>query len=151
MSLPRKEGDLTQKITVRSSDEVGNIAGSLNVFLENLREIIKKISECEYKLAGNSEHVNNIVTASTDAVSKVNATMSVMEDNVLEMSEMVHKIAEDAKNNDERMTSVIGGDKSPGRIYWRDWCKGEKSGERRNTGEGTYAGDNRAYWQDAGR
>lgn len=34
--------------------------------------------------------------------------MSVMEDNVLEMSEMVHKIAEDAKNNDERMTSVIG-------------------------------------------
>ena len=105
--LAQKEGDLTQKITVRSSDEVGNIAGSLNVFLENLREIIKKISECEYKLAGNSEHVNNIVTASTDAVSKVNATMSVMEDNVLEMSEMVHKIAEDAKNNDERMTSVI--------------------------------------------
>ena len=96
--LAQKEGDLTQKITVRSSDEVGNIAGSLNVFLENLREIIKKISECEYKLAGNSEHVNNIVTASTDAVSKVNATMSVM----------VHKIAEDAKNNDERMTSVIG-------------------------------------------
>ena len=93
--LAQKEGDLTQKITVRSSDEVGNIAGSLNVFLENLREIIKKISECEYKLAGNSEHVNNIVTASTDAVSKVNATMSVMEDNVLEMS-------------DERMTSVIG-------------------------------------------
>ena len=106
--LAQKEGDLTQKITVRSSDEVGNIAGSLNVFLENLREIIKKISDCEYKLAGNSEHVNNIVTASADAVSKVNATMSVMEDNVLEMSEMVHKIAEDAKNNDERMTSVIG-------------------------------------------
>lgn len=34
--------------------------------------------------------------------------MSVMEDNVLEMSEVVHKIAEDAKNNNERMTSVIG-------------------------------------------
>lgn len=106
--LAQKEGDLTQKITVRSSDEVGNIAGSLNVFLENLREIIKKISDCEYKLAGNSEHVNNIVTASADGVSKVNATMSVMEDNVLEMSEVVHKIAEDAKNNNERMASVIG-------------------------------------------
>lgn len=149
--LAQKEGDLTQKITVRSSDEVGNIAGSLNVFLENLREIIKKISECEYKLAGNSEHVNNIVTASTDAVSKVNATMSVMEDNVLEMSEMVHKIAGGRK--EQRRTDDLShrGDKSPGRIYWRDWCKGEKSGERRNTGEGTYAGDNRAYWQDAGR
>lgn len=106
--LAQKEGDLTQKITVRSSDEVGNIAGSLNVFLENLCEIIKKISDCEYKLAGNSEHVNNIVTASADGVAKVNATMSVMEDNVLEMSEVVHKIAEDAKNNNERMASVIG-------------------------------------------
>ena len=52
--------------------------------------------------------MNNIVTASADGVSKVNATMSVMEDNVLEMSEVVHKIAEDAKNNNERMASVIG-------------------------------------------
>lgn len=30
--LAKKEGDLTQKINVRSTDEVGDIADSLNMF-----------------------------------------------------------------------------------------------------------------------
>ena len=45
--LAKKEGDLTQKINVRSTDEVGNIADSLKIFLENLREIIQNISASE--------------------------------------------------------------------------------------------------------
>ena len=90
--LAKKEGDLTQKINVRSTDEVGNIADSLNIFLENLREIIQNISASEKKLLSNSEHVNNIVTSSANEVSKVNATMNAMEGRVLEMSDMVHKI-----------------------------------------------------------
>lgn len=68
--LAKKEGDLTQKINVRSTDEVGNIADSLNIFLENLREIIQNISASEKKLLSNSEHVNNIVTSSANEVSK---------------------------------------------------------------------------------
>ena len=52
--LAKKEGDLTQKINVRSTDEVGNIADSLNIFLENLREIIQNISASEKKLLSNS-------------------------------------------------------------------------------------------------
>ena len=84
--LAKKEGDLTQKINVRSTDEVGNIADSLNIFLENLREIIQNISASEKKLLSNSEHVNNIVTSSANEVSKVNATMNAMEGRVLEMS-----------------------------------------------------------------
>ena len=87
--LAKKEGDLTQKINVRSTDEVGNIADSLNIFLENLREIIQNISASEKKLLSNSEHVNNIVTSSANEVSKVNATMNAMEGRVLEMSDMV--------------------------------------------------------------
>ena len=105
--LAKKEGDLTQKINVRSTDEVGNIADSLNIFLENLREIIQNISASEKKLLSNSEHVNNIVTSSANEVSKVNATMNAMEGRVLEMSDMVHKIAENAQSNKEMMSSVI--------------------------------------------
>ena len=110
--LAKKEGDLTQKINVRSTDEVGNIADSLNIFLENLREIIQNISASEKKLLSNSEHVNNIVTSSANEVSKVNATMNAMEGRVLEMSDMVHKIAENAQSNKEMMSSVIHETKS---------------------------------------
>ena len=105
--LAKKEGDLTQKITVKSTDEVGNIADSLNIFLENLREIIQNIGASEQKLLSNSEHVNHIVTSSADEVSKVNATMNEMQGKVLEMSDLVHKISENAKNNHDRMSSVI--------------------------------------------
>ena len=110
--LAKKEGDLTQKINVRSTDEVGNIADSLNIFLENLREIIQNISASEKTLLSNSEHVNNIVTSSANEVSKVNATMNAMEGRVLEMSDMVHKIAENAQSNKEMMSSVIHETKS---------------------------------------
>ena len=72
--LAKKEGDLTQKINVRSTDEVGNIADSLNIFLENLREIIQNISASEKKLLSNSEHVNNIVTSSDRKSTRLNSS-----------------------------------------------------------------------------
>lgn len=124
--LAKKEGDLTQKINVRSTDEVGDIADSLNMFLENLREIIHNISVSENKLLNNSEHVNNIVTSSANEVSKVNATMNDMEGKVLEMSDLVHKIAENAKNNNEMMSSVINEAKSQAEYIGEVGSKAEK-------------------------
>lgn len=105
--LAMREGDLTQKISVKSADEVGAIADSLNIFLENLREIIRNIGTSEGRLLNNSEHVNSIVAASAGEVAKVNASMTDMEEKVVEMSDLVHKIAEDAKSNDDMMASVI--------------------------------------------
>ena len=69
-----------------------------------MREITQNISASEKKLLSNSEHVNNIVTSSANEVSKVNATMNAMEGRVLEMSDMVHKIAENAQSNKEMMS-----------------------------------------------
>lgn len=110
--LAMKEGDLTQKICVKSKDEVGDIAKSLNVFLENLREIIQNIGASENKLLNNSEHVNGIVASSANEVSKVNTTMNALGDKVIEMSNLVHKIAENAKSNSEMMSSVMSETKS---------------------------------------
>ena len=115
-----------QKINVRSTDEVGNIADSLNIFLENLREITQNISASEKKLLSNSEHVNNIVTSSANEVSKVNATMNAMEGRVLEMSDMVHKIAENAQSNKEMMSSVIHETKSQAEYIGEVGQKAEK-------------------------
>lgn len=124
--LAKKEGDLTQKITVKSTDEVGDIANSLNIFLGNLREIIQNIGESENKLIHNSEHVNHIVTSSADEVSKVNASMNEMEDKVMEMSDLVHKIAENAKDNNEMLSSVINETKSQAEYVGKVGVKAEK-------------------------
>lgn len=105
--LAQKEGDLTQKINVNTRDEVRDIANSLNIFLGNLREIVQDIGISETKLLHNSEYVNNIVTSSADEVSKVNTSMNDMENTVIEMSNLVYKIAENTKNNSDMMASVI--------------------------------------------
>lgn len=105
--LAQKEGDLTQKINVNTRDEVRDIANSLNIFLGNLREIVQDIGISETKLLHNSEYVNNIVTSSADEVSKVNTSMNDMENTVIEMSDLVYKIAENTKNNSDMMASVI--------------------------------------------
>ena len=110
--LAMKEGDLTQKIHVKSKDEVGDIAKSLNVFLENLREIVQNIGTSEHKLLENAEHVNDIVVFSANEVSQVNVVMNEMGDNVLEMSDLVHKIAQNAKNNHDKISSVMSETKS---------------------------------------
>ena len=110
--LAMKEGDLTQKIHVKSKDEVGDIAKSLNVFLENLREIVQNIGTSEHKLLENAEHVNDIVVSSANEVSQVNVVMNEMGDNVLEMSDLVYKIAQNAKNNHDKISSVMSETKS---------------------------------------
>lgn len=110
--LAMKEGDLTQKIHVKSKDEVGDIAKSLNMFLENLREIVQNIGTSEHKLLENAEHVNDIVVSSANEVSQVNVVMNEMGDNVLEMSDLVHKIAQNAKNNHDKISSVMSETKS---------------------------------------
>ena len=110
--LAMKEGDLTQKIHVKSKDEVGDIAKSLNVFLENLREIVQNIGTSEHKLLENAEHVNDIVVSSANEVSQVNVVMNEMGDNVLEMSDLVHKIAQNAKNNHDKISFVMSETKS---------------------------------------
>ena len=110
--LAMKEGDLTQKIHVKSKYEVGDIAKSLNVFLENLREIVQNIGTSEHKLLENAEHVNDIVVSSANEVSQVNVVMNEMGDNVLEMSDLVHKIAQNAKNNHDKISSVMSETKS---------------------------------------
>ena len=124
--LAQKEGDLTQKIEVKSKDEVGDIANSLNVFLENLREIVQKIGTSENKLLYNSDHVNTIVSLSADEVSKVNANMNDMENKVLEMSELVHEIAENVKNNNDMMSSVMSEAKSKAEYIGEVGIKAEK-------------------------
>ena len=110
--LAMKEGDLTQKIHVKSKAEVGDIAKSLNVFLENLREIVQNIGISEHKLLENAEHVNDIVVSSANEVSQANVVMNEMGDNVLEMSDLVHKIAQNAKNNHDKISSVMSETKS---------------------------------------
>jgi len=122
--LANNEGDLTQKLDIKSGDEVELIGNNINSVLEYIRGIMLNI-------AGNSTHLNNSsqmvvsnLTAAQESITDVSATMQQMSagmeetsaalteinDSVVDISEeidTINKRAEDGKtSSDDIMTKA---------------------------------------------
>lgn len=107
-SLVEKGGDLTQKITVKSKDEIAGVADSLNKFLANMREIMQGVSEgsqisidISKIISGKAEELAiNVgeVSATTEELSagleETAASAQEMSATSLEIEKAVHVIAE---------------------------------------------------------
>ncbi|MFA9557688.1 methyl-accepting chemotaxis protein [Evansella sp. AB-rgal1] len=56
--LASNGGDLTQKINITSNDEIGQLAGATNKFIENVRDIVKNVMQSAEHSAASSEQLN---------------------------------------------------------------------------------------------
>lgn len=54
------EGDLTQRIEIKNSDEIGDLAGWFNKFIEKLQDIVQEIAENSSSIATNSNVLSDI-------------------------------------------------------------------------------------------
>lgn len=54
------EGDLTKRIEIKAKDEIAELAGWFNVFLEKLQEMIKKIASNSTSVGDSSEQLRSI-------------------------------------------------------------------------------------------
>jgi len=106
------EGDLTQRLVVRSQDEIGELAHWFNLFVEKIQDTVRAIGDNIQSLAGSSEELTaisqqmssnseetaaqaNVVSAASEQVSKnVQTVASATE-------EMSASIKEIAKNTSE--------------------------------------------------
>jgi len=77
--LVEKGGDLTQTVDVKSKDEVGNLANAINLFIANVREIIKE--------------VNQAANGVESSISRVMDNMSDLSENVEESSATVQQLS----------------------------------------------------------
>lgn len=76
--LVNSEGDLTQKLDIRSGDELELIADNLNSLLEYIRNIMLQISSNSDRLNESSESVVENLVESKDGISDVSSTMEQM-------------------------------------------------------------------------
>ena len=72
-SIEDGEGDLTQRIEVRSNDEIADLAGAMNVFMERLQEIMKLIVGNTKRMEIVVSEVRNSIRTSDDSVSDLSA------------------------------------------------------------------------------
>lgn len=94
LSLAMSNGDLTQQITVKVNDEIGDMAENFNTMSNSLKETIKKISQESQQLSATSEELA--------ASSIENQTVSN------EISESIQLVATGTDEQDAAMKNAVG-------------------------------------------
>lgn len=76
--LVHNEGDLTQKLEIKSGDEMELIADNINELLQYIRNIMKNISDDSMQLKESTQTVADELESANDNISDVSATMEQM-------------------------------------------------------------------------
>lgn len=77
--IENNDGDLTKRIAIISNDEISDIAGAMNLFIERLQGIMKLIVE-------NTQHMEAVV-------SEVRGSVQTSNDNVSDLSAMTEELS----------------------------------------------------------
>lgn len=101
--IENDEGDLTERITVSSNDEIGQMAVGVNNFIEQLQIIMRKLKTESENLKNSAAAVNDEVGTSNENASSVSAAMEEMSASMEEISATLGQIA---SGSDAVMTAI---------------------------------------------
>lgn len=90
--LVHSEGDLTQKLTIRTGDELELIANNINKLLEHIRGIMLNIAANSTQLNNSSQAVVASLTSAEGNISDVSATMEQMSAAMEETSASLNQV-----------------------------------------------------------
>jgi methyl-accepting chemotaxis protein len=97
------EGDLTQRITLTSQDELGELSHWFNRFMDKLREVMRSVSDNTQRLAAASAEIASSATQmSSGASTQQNETLQV----ATAMQEMTSSVAEISGNSNQAAGSA---------------------------------------------
>lgn len=104
--LVHSEGDLTQKLDIRSGDELELIANNVNKLLEHIRGIMLQISSDTDELNNSTGSVVNSLAEAKDNISDVSATMEEMSAAMEETSASLYQVNESVSGIDATVVSI---------------------------------------------
>lgn len=113
--LVHNEGDLTQKLDVRSGDELELIAGNVNELLAYIRKIMIGISSGSMRLMSSSRKMVDHLSSADESITDVSATMQEMSAAMEETTSSLNQITDAI---DEIYSSVerIAGNADAGKV-----------------------------------
>lgn len=107
-------GDLTQTVAVKSGDEVGQAAESINKSMENIRGVLQVVTDVINRLAGTSADMaaaSEEVTASIEEVASTtnqfSATLDRMHNNARLMNDTSREVSEHASAGEQSLEAIV--------------------------------------------
>ena len=96
--IERGEGNLTERIPVRSIDEIGQLASGINGFIEQLQGIMIKLRSGSEGMNMQVASINDSILTSEGSASDVSATMEQMSASMEEISATLDNITTGSNN-----------------------------------------------------
>tara|TARA_R110001592_G_scaffold362152_1_gene675167 strand:+ start:414 stop:2432 length:2019 start_codon:yes stop_codon:yes gene_type:complete len=91
------QGDLTKRVDVNSSDEIGELGGYFNAFVSKLQGIIKEVVESATQLSVAAEQMTNVTTATSDGLNRQNNETMQVATAITEMATTVDEVARNSQ------------------------------------------------------
>ena len=115
--IVNNEGDLTQKLDIRTGDELENIAENVNELLNYIRNIMINISDNSSELRSSTDKIANDLSNAQISISDISATMEEMSASMEETSASLSQINESVNETFEAVEDIssraeAGNDKS---------------------------------------
>ncbi|WP_240697100.1 methyl-accepting chemotaxis protein [Vibrio genomosp. F6] len=96
--LAQGNGDLTQRLPVTSTDDLGKISEGINQFIANLQSLMLDISQASQVIASSVDNLDSQVRSNTDVLAMHSQETEQVATAVEEMSVTAHDVASNASN-----------------------------------------------------
>lgn len=88
------KADLTKRISIKSKNEIGDVAESFNVFSEKLQDIIKSMKQTKGFLTNAGNTLNDSTSDAMAAITQINANITTMNNDLGSQTESVSQTTE---------------------------------------------------------
>lgn len=100
------QGDLTKRVTVNSSDEIGELGEYFNAFVAKLQGIIKEVVESATQLAVAAEQMTKVTTETSDGLNRQNSETMQVATAINEMATTVEEVARNSQGASDAATNA---------------------------------------------
>ena len=104
--IQKDEGDLTERITVKTQDEVGQLVSGVNGFIEQLQSLMQKLKGESARMMESADTITDRVNVSNENVNSVSAAMEQLAASMEEVSVSLEQIT-DGSNDIYQKAQVL--------------------------------------------
>lgn len=106
--IEQDEGDLTERIPIKTKDEIGQMADGINGFLEQLQGVMYKLKQESQQMIVSVETVRNEISESNENADNVSAAMEEMSASMEEIAATLGQLATGSDNVLNEIKAITG-------------------------------------------